>query len=501
MQRSSLALALALALALVSPLAAAQQTAPVLVERADHDQLVADVDQNATAQFSLFNLNPTDDFYVSGSVDGPNGWSVQFSPNKFFLAPRTTTLVNVSFLPAEAPSQAETFHVTFSLVLSKDGTVTKVTDDVVVASGAPPRILGVFHNPLHAPLDNQYGSALLNFGAWIVLGVLAIVAVDVATRIATARSSATTTREILIKIRRPVFYLVVLYGLGESISLLSVSEFLDILRRFAIAIGVGVFGLYVLYKLLDSVLFYYQIEIAPKTETKMDDVLVPVIRKVGVVVLWVVGIVLTLRTIGWDPTIIFAGAGIAGLVIAFAAQDTMSNLFSGVFLMLDQPFVEGDDVQLESGDTARVESIGLRTTRLYNYQTHESIFVPNNQLATKRIVNHSAPDKRFWINVNVGASYDADPEKVKAILLRIAKESPAVLHEPGWEPKVRLLDFADSSVSYQLKFGINEYKDRNEAASQVRFAIKKAFDAEGIEIPYPQRVVHVRGDEAEAIRR
>jgi small-conductance mechanosensitive channel len=486
-----LALALLLAPALVAAQATAG-TAPVLVERVDAGHLQADVGQNASAVFQLYSLNPTDDFYVSTVVQGPDGWSTTVQPNRFFLPPRQPTNVTVAFSPSGSPTGDQAFEVTFSLVHATDGVVTKVAEDVVVGSSAPPRVLGLFANPLAPPLDNEYGTFLLDALLWTLIAVASILVSHAAIRSATAHASGTVTREILTKLRRPIFFLVFLFGLGESAKVLPPDPLLDFVRRFALAVAIGVFGLYVLYKVLDSFLYYYQIEIAPRTETKLDDVLVPVLRKVGVVVLYGAGIVYALRILGWDPTIIFAGAGIAGLVIAFAAQDTFSNLFSGIFLMLDRPFVEGDDIMLETGESARVENVGLRTTRLYNVSTHEVVHVPNNQLATRRIVNHSGPDRRYWVTVAVGASYDADPERVRTILLRVAKANPLVLQEAGWEPKVRFEDFGDSALAFQLRFGVKEFRDRFEVASQLRFAIKKAFDAEGIEIPYPTRTVHVR---------
>ncbi|MFA5862442.1 MAG: mechanosensitive ion channel domain-containing protein, partial [Candidatus Thermoplasmatota archaeon] len=453
--------------AFIAPAAlAASDTAPVLIERADAGHLVADKDQNATATFTLFNLNPTDDFYVSGIVEAPPGWSVTVVPNKFFLQPRTTTNVSIIIEPAGEPAErSQSFQVTFSLVQSKDGAVTKITEEITVVSGAPPRVLGLFSNPLSSPFDNAYGTFLLNVFAWVAISVGAIFVTDALIRSVTARASGTVTHEILVKLRRPIFLLVFFYGVGESVSALPRNPIVDFINRFAVAIAVGVFGLYVLYKVLDSALFYYQLEIAPKTETKMDDVLVPVIRKIGVVSLYGVGIILTLKTLGWDPTIIFAGAGIAGIVIAFAAQDTFSNLFSGVFLMLDQPFVEGDIILLDTGEVAKVENIGLRTTRLYEYDHHHTIIVPNNQLATKRVVNYSAPDSNFRVDLFVGVGYDADPAVVERILMQIALSEPELVRDGAWAPIVQLRDFADSAMTFMLRVTVKDARDKGRVPS------------------------------------
>lgn len=486
------AVAVALLVALLAPLAHAQETLPVLVERVGDDALVADVGQSARATFELFNLNPTDAFFVRIRVASPEGWNADVEATDFFLQPRGLRQVNVTFSPDVAPHREAAFQVTFLLVEEATGAVTRVTEDVVVRSGAAPLVLGLFPNPLPPPVDNEYGTFLLDMLFWGLIGIGAIVGSGVVVRIVTTHASNAVTREIITKLRKPVFYAVILFGLGQSFAVLPRNPVVVFLERTLVAIAVGVFGLYVLYKVLDAALFYYQQEIAPRTANTLDDVLVPVIRKVGVVILYVVGIIYSLRILGWDPTIIFAGAGIAGLVIAFAAQDTFSNLFSGVFLMLDQPFKEGDDIQLETGDIARVDSVGLRTTRLYEYRSHHLITVPNNQLATKRIVNFSGPDKRYRASVNVGVAYGTDLAKAEAILLEVARTTPGVLPPSAWQPSVLVTEFADSSVNLSLRFGVPEYREHREISSRVRVAIDKAFKENGIEIPFPQRTVWVK---------
>src|SRR5581483_2503692 len=135
------------------------------------------------------------------------------------------------------------------------------------------------------------------------------------------------------------------------------------------------------------------------------------------------------------------------------------------------------------------------TTRLYNYMTHESIIVPNNGLASKRIVNHTGPDSKYRLSVDVGADYGSDPETVRRVLLQVAEAHPKVLKEAPWEPRVRFKSFGDSSLDFTLRVTIPEFKDRNEIASDLRFGIKKAFEQSGIDIPYPHRTLVLKNEE------
>lgn len=485
--------------ALLAPAGASQDTAPVLVERIDEGGLSADVGQPARANFTLFNLNPDDAFFVSIQAAGPPRWSESVTSTergepaeRFLLAPNQRANLTVTFTPDEAPRGDAEFVLTFSLVHVRTGVVTKVAEDVEVRSAAPPRVLDLFANPLPPPLDNGYGTFLLDMAFWALLGVVAIFAGDAIVRGVTSRASNAVTKEILTKLRKPIFYFVLLLGVSRSVAHLPRNLVTDFLSKTLVAIAVGIFGLYVVFRVLDSALLYYQRELAPRTETSVDDVVVPVLRKVGIVVLWVVGIILTLQRLGWDPTLVFAGAGIAGLVIAFAAQDTFSNLFSGLFLLLDRPFKEGDLIQLETGEIVRVETIGLRTTRLYHGRNHESMVLPNNQLATKRIVNLAGPDNRYWLSIDVGAAYDADPAHVTQILQRVAAAHPKVLRGGDWEPLVLFTRFGESSLDFTLRAAVDDYRDRVTVASDLRHAIKKAFDEARIEIPFPQRTLWIR---------
>lgn len=490
---------LLLAAFLVLPAALAQEVSPVLVERTDAGGLVADVGESATATFHLFNLNPSDSFYVTVEVDAPRHWRATLAERSFFLGPRNATDVGLVLEPVDTPRGSATFEATFSFVHERTGEVTRDSQKIEVLSGAPPRVVGIFRNPLPPPLDTAYGTFALDMLFWGVTGAAAVITGNWLLRVITVRADSQTTREMIAKLRRPVFLFVLLLGLARSFAILPRNALTVFLAKFLIAIAVTAFGLYVVYRGLDAALVYYQRELAPKTATKIDDVLVPAFRKIGLVIIYIIGILLTLRTLGWDPTLVFAGAGIAGIVLAFAAQDTFSNLFSGIFLMLDRPFVEGDDIMLESGDTARVVSIGLRTTRLHNYQTYEDVIVPNNQLATRRIVNHTSPDPRYRISIEVGVSYATPPEKAKRVLLDVARAHPLVEQRPPLDPTVRFLQFGESSLQFILRVVIPTFQQRNEIGSELRFAIVDAFRREGIEIPYPQRVLHVSEESLRAM--
>ena len=178
-----------------------------------------------------------------------------------------------------------------------------------------------------------------------------------------------------------------------------------------------------------------------------------------------------------------------GLVIAFAAQDTLSNFFSGIHLLLDRPFKIGDVIHLEPEKYWRVENVGMRSTRLYSIFDHELIIMPNNAVANQKIINIVKPDAKIRKKIKVSVAYGTDLKKVSKILIEIAKNHPNVVKEKGFEPLVRLVDFGESGIDFIISLWIDEVMNQWEVLSDVRMEIDAHFKKEHITIPFPQRTV------------
>jgi len=178
-----------------------------------------------------------------------------------------------------------------------------------------------------------------------------------------------------------------------------------------------------------------------------------------------------------------------GLVIAFAAQDTLSNFFSGIHLLLDGPFKIGDIIYLETGEYCRVENVGMRSTKLYSILDHELIILPNNAIANQKIVNIVKPDKKIRKKVEVNVAYGSDLKKVKKILYNAAKSHPNVVDKPKYEPEVRFTGFGDSSINFLVYLWIDQVLNQWKVLSDVRTEIETRFKEENITIPFPQRTV------------
>jgi small-conductance mechanosensitive channel len=177
-------------------------------------------------------------------------------------------------------------------------------------------------------------------------------------------------------------------------------------------------------------------------------------------------------------------SAVSAVVVGFALQDTLGNAFSGLAIQIEKPFHVGQWIRIGDHE-GRVEEITWRATKLRTKSTN-FVIVPNSTIAKEAIVNFSEPVIPTRLEVDIGASYDAAPDRVKAVLLEALGNATLVLPAP--QPDVLLLAFGDSAISYRARFWISDFARDEEACDQVRTNIYYSFKRHEIEIPYPIQV-------------
>ena len=194
-----------------------------------------------------------------------------------------------------------------------------------------------------------------------------------------------------------------------------------------------------------------------------------------------------------DLTPFLASAGIVGIAVGFAAKDTLANLFAGVFIMADAPYKIGDFIVLDSGERGRVTDIGIRSTRLITRDDIE-ITLPNAIMANAKIMNETGgPYQKMRVRVNVGVAYGSDIDQVREVLMDVAKNCELV--SKSEEPRVRFREMGDSALVFQLLCWIDSPALRGSAVDRLNCDTYKRFTAEGIAIPFPQRVIHMHKED------
>ena len=191
-----------------------------------------------------------------------------------------------------------------------------------------------------------------------------------------------------------------------------------------------------------------------------------------------------------DATAWLASAGVIGIAVGFAARDTLANLFSGVFIVADAPYTIGDYINLDSGERGMVTHVGLRSTRILTRDDVE-ITVPNAVMGGAKIINEAGGRwTKMRVRVKVGVAYGSDVDQVVAVLEDIGKSHENVCPRP--EPRVRLRALGDSSLDFELLCWIDEPVLRGKVLHELLMAVYKRLAREGIEIPFPQRDLHVK---------
>jgi small-conductance mechanosensitive channel len=200
------------------------------------------------------------------------------------------------------------------------------------------------------------------------------------------------------------------------------------------------------------------------------------------------GLFVALDNLGISITALAGLGAILAVGIGFGLQNIAQNFVSGLILLLERPVKKGDFVLV--GDTrGTVRSIHARATVITTLDNVD-ILVPNADLVTEQVVNQTYRDRELRLRINVGVAYGSDTDLVRQVLLRVAREHPEVMRKA--EATVRFLDFGESSLDFVLLVWIDDPLAQMRVASDLRFAIDRAFREAGIEIPFPQRDLHLR---------
>ncbi len=241
------------------------------------------------------------------------------------------------------------------------------------------------------------------------------------------------------------------------------------------------------------ILHYLEQMWAANTETKVDNIVVDLLNRFSGAIIYVVAVIIALDIMGINVMPFVAGAGVLGVAVGFAAKDTLSNLIAGVLLIIDRPFEIGDRIEVWSAPAGSaswgdVIDIGLRATKI---KTTDNIIIviPNNEIMKRDIVNYTLISSNIRVRINLGVSYDTDIQLAKEVIRQVASQLEWVLKEPG--PKVVVRNFGESSVELQLRVWIRDARRRMDTISLITDQVKIAFDAKGIEIPYPKRDIHI----------
>lgn len=287
-------------------------------------------------------------------------------------------------------------------------------------------------------------------------------------------------------LEEPLFLAVIILGFWFAFDILTLTDeirkFVNSIFYFLILFNI----IWFLTRFADVIAEKY---IAPRvnnSDTDLDDVLFPIVRKLIKIAIWTIAIVMGIDNVGYDVTTMITGLGIGGLVFALAAQDSVSNLFGGIVIFSDKPFRLNDRIILD-GFEGYVRGIGLRSTRLETLDGR-IVTIPNSTITDNPVLNVSLERGRR-IKYYIGLTYSTSVEKMelsKEILKKIVEENEHTI-----DPVASFEVFGDFSLNIFFSYWIKKGSDFYETQDEINMQILKQFNDVSIEFAFPTQSLYI----------
>jgi len=338
-------------------------------------------------------------------------------------------------------------------------------------------------------INNPYLRALVILvGLFVILKLIVFVTEKIILKIV-AKTKTDIDDKIIAKTSKPFSILIFLVGFFIAIKEIPFSENLHkVIAEVIFSIIVLVVG-YVVYFILDLIIARGWKRFAIRTKSRIDESLSSLVHNMLRIVWLVITFLYLLDLWGVQIGPFLAGLGIAGLAVALALQPVLSNIFSGISIVLDKTVRVGDLVYLDSSTKGTIKKVGIRSTKIQTFD-NELIIIPNNKLADGLIQNVALPEPKTRVVIPFSVAYGSNIDKVKKIVLNEVKSINGIV--PDEESYVRFVEMANSSLNFKAYFYVGSYGDRFAAIDEANTKIYNALNKNKINIPFPQMDVHLK---------
>lgn len=304
------------------------------------------------------------------------------------------------------------------------------------------------------------------------------------------QKTATRIDDILLKIMQgPLVLALVVVGLIAGVQILTIPPDLEVFIETVLSVIISLTVIWFVIRLVDVVVDEYMHPFAAKTETQLDEQLIPVVKKVLRALILIFGVITIISNFGYDITALITGLGIGGIAIALAAQETLGNMFGGVTLFMDRPFAIGDRVKV--GDVyGDVVDIGMRSSKIQNLDNNV-VIIPNSILSKSIVENYVRPSRKIKQKFVIGVTYDTLPNKVEEaieIIKNAVKSTEGVTKD---EPLVWFTEFAESSLNLTCIYWLKSLDYWGTSKNELNMKILKELNKAKIDIAFPTRTVHL----------
>jgi MscS family membrane protein len=339
--------------------------------------------------------------------------------------------------------------------------------------------------------ENTIGQYLVFFGcviAGIVLGKIFYYISKGFLRRLSAKSKTKFDDYLIDIIEEPIVLLIVTCGVYAGSLVLTLDEtalkIFDNIVFVMIAMSITWFFI----RLLDMLIRIYLEPMIEKSESKLDDQILPIVRKSLRAVIFILAFIIVLSNLGYDVLSVLAGLGIGGLAFALAAQDSVKNILGGVTIFWDKPFQIGEFVEIK-GKLGTVSEVGLRTTRVKSVGG-TTIVIPNAHVADALIENFSIRTKRR-ITMTLGLTYESTADQMEQALVTIRETIAAVKGTEQETIETRFVNFGAFSLDLDVVYWITDMQNWKMIIHNVNMGLKRNLDRDGIDMAFPTETHYV----------
>ena len=361
------------------------------------------------------------------------------------------------------------------------------------------KFLGAFPNEFDGTLGSVWFTLVVTIVAWFLIGILVMfVAVPIITFLMTKKDDP--DRPILRKsLIRWCLIVILVFTAVNSLYVIGVDEHLiDSVKTWAhlIYLIVGLFIAWRIYKtFLERITDHMRgRDMVAGGEVQDFDSFKPLFLYIGEIVIALIGVVVGLGMLHVDLAAIITSAGVVSLGITLGAQQVLSQFFSGLVILSTRPFRKGDLIQLGTNTvvTYRVRKVNVMNTELENWDNSDVTIVPNNVITSSNVKNITRDTLRCKVHLFVDVSYKTNLALARSLLLEVANAHPRVIKDGSVaKPSTRVTDFMDSNITLRLTVWVDDYNDHGAIAGDLRVSIFNKFNENGINIDYPQVVLHM----------
>ncbi len=343
---------------------------------------------------------------------------------------------------------------------------------------------------LSAPnyFGNSLAQIILFFGIIVlsvIVGKVIYYIIKTRARQVTKKSESKIDDLLLHTIEKPLIFCLIMIGIGLGLNVLTISadmfSTVEIISDILITIG----AVWIVINFIDAIIKLYFLPLAETTDTRLDDQIIPIASKVTKWLVIIFAVLIIASRFGYDITAILAGLGIGGLAFAFAAKETIADMFGGMSILMSKPFMVGDWVDFE-GTVGEVEKVSLRHTTIRNLDKR-TVTIPNSKISKSSVVNiSSAPSRK--IVFNLGLTYETPVKKMNKAIELITE---IVNNHENCEnyPIVQFSEFKDSALNLLVIY----YAENDKwfaARHDINMSIKEAFEKNKIDFAYPTQMIY-----------